>query len=151
MRLPYILFPKDLWGFSYGNKNQQSGSCTQQPALSEIGGREHLAYFCTISHKTCSSLTIATKSGDNQCYARKGRGLRGTMSDEVDQNCFHRIVRQVLSDLMASEQRSGGSKGESLQNPWKEHCMHRESSKCKGPEENTSRRPGWLESGRCWD
>lgn len=35
------------------------------------------------------------------------------MSDEVDQSCFHRIVRQVLSDLMASEQRSGGSKGES--------------------------------------
>ena len=31
---------RHLWGFSHGNKNQQSGSCTQQPALSEISGRK---------------------------------------------------------------------------------------------------------------
>lgn len=48
---------------------------------------------------------------------RKMKRLNGDNSDEDDQNHFHRIVREVLSDLVASDQRSRGSKGESLLNP----------------------------------
>lgn len=84
------------------------------------------------------------------------KAVSGTMRGGVGQNCSHKIVRKSLSDLVAPEQTSGGSKGASLLDPWKKHCTHRESNKCKGPEvehtwcvEGKGRRALWLESGKC--
>lgn len=65
-------------------------------AVKPVGERIWLTFGPFLT--TCGSLTVATKSSDNQCYKGEGSSLREAVSGGVGQGCcFHRIDRGVLS------------------------------------------------------
>ena len=113
MCLPYTPFPKDTSGaFHTGTKiNRVDPALSSQRSVRSVGESVWLVFVPFLTKPAAVWLSEATKSDGDQCYTGNGSRVRGTMRGGVGQNCFRRIVREGLSDLVASEQTSGRSKG----------------------------------------